>query len=244
MIRQVFLIVLASAAICSVAQCASAEIVLDEFTETATGKIVEAFRNEFTETSNVPQLNADRQIRIATGGTDVVGSFDINVTSPGQMDVKLQRITSTVPDLPLSAVQFNYIFPPTDVTEEGKNDAILFDFVELESDIQPTFLRAIVRDDTNLRSSFEIRLFPLQANNQPFTLAARFDAFTVRGGAPGLPDMTTLKEIYFDFFFAGHQGELNWSARLERIRFGAVVPEPSSIALLFAGLGAVCARMV
>jgi hypothetical protein len=65
-----------------------------------------------------------------------------------------------------------------------------------------------------------------------------FDAFTFRGGASGLPDPTTLKEINFDFYFLGHEGELNWSVQIERIRFGSssVIPEPSCILTCCLGL--------
>jgi len=224
--------ILLCAATCCAPCCALADIVLDEFIDAAMATSP-AMENNFVETINVGDLSSQRRIRIAGSAVDPIGQFDINVSSAGRMTIQIDEIRRTSAGLPLSAPQFNYYFNPTDVTEDGKNDAILFDFVELVGDVQPTFLRAIVADNTHLTSSFEIRLEPLVANPFHHTLTARFDEFTFRGGSPGLPDPTTLKQINFDFFFLGHHGELNWSARLERIRFGVAVPEPSGILLLF-----------
>src|SRR3990172_4169090 len=218
--------------VCSVAPCcAPAEIILDEFDDSAM-VVSPAMENIFVDTLDVGDFSARREIRIASSATDPVGSFDINLSSSGRMSIQFEEIQRTSAGLPLSAPQFNYYFEPTDATEGGRNNAILFDFVELLGDFQPTYLGATVRDDTNLRESYHIDLFPLEPSNHPFSLAAPFDAFTIRGGAPGLPDPTTLKEIRFDFFFLGHYGELNWSARLERIRFGSTVPEPNGLLLI------------
>lgn len=213
----------------------AADIILDEFTDSA---MVEIPRMEdvFVETPNVGDLNARREIAIVSSGNPI-GKFDINVTSPGQMTVEIDEIVpSPTSNLPLTPVHFNYMFDhPTDVTEGGRNDAIMFDFVELVGDIQPTFLRAWVFHDTNPRDSFIIELRPLVENRSPHTLVAPFAEFTVRGGAPGTPDPTALNMIYFDFFFLGHTGELNWGAQLERVRFGpTAVPEPESLLLALA----------
>jgi hypothetical protein len=214
---------------------ALADIILDEFTDSATARIVRG-SGGFVETLNVGEVNARREIRLVGGGTEVVGRFDISVSSSNQMDVQIKEIIRRISGLPLSAVQFNYYFEPTDVTEGGKNDALLFDFAELTGAIQPSYLRAIVLDDTHLQRSFLIELSPLIANGSSHTLVAPFSKFTVRSGAPGLPDPTTLKTIFFDFFFLGHEGEVNWGARLERIRFGSSVPEPATFFLLAIGV--------
>jgi hypothetical protein len=214
---------------------AIADIILDEFTDSSVARIVRG-SGGFVETLNIGDVNARREIRLVGGGTEVVGGFDISVTSPGQMDVRVEEIIRRISGLPISAVQFNYYFDPADVTEGGKNDAILFDFAELTGDIQPSFFRAIVFDDTHLQRSFLIEFSPLVPNGSPHTLVAPFDEFTLRSGAPGLPDPTTLKTIFFDFYFLGHEGELNWSARLERIRFGSMIPEPASVVLLLFGI--------
>jgi hypothetical protein len=214
---------------------AIADIILDEFTDSAVAPIVRG-SGGFLETEKVGDLSARRDIRVVGGGTEVLGGFDINVTSPGQMDVHIEQIIPRITGLPLSAVQFNYTFDPSDVTEGGRNDAILFDFVELSGDVQPSFLRAWVFDNTHLRSSFFIALSPFVPKDNAHTLVAPFHEFTLRNGAPGVPDPTTLREIRFDFYFLGHTGELNWSARLERIRFGSTVPEPANVVLLSIGI--------
>lgn len=214
---------------------ASAEIILDEFISSARVESP-AMRNNFVESSNVGDLDANRQIRITSNNMRPYGHIDIGLASPGVMALEIteiERIPLPINITAISGVQFDYFFEPTDVTEGGVNDAILFDFVELSGDVQPSFLRAIVRDNTDLTSRYEIRLESLTPSSNSFTLAAPFDGYTQRGGTPGLPDATTLQEIRFEFFFLGHEGELNWSAQLERIRFGSTqVPEPAAWPML------------
>lgn len=215
----------------------NAEIVLDEFEVPAIAPKRIVFENNFSESVGVGDLNSTRQIQIDWGGTDPIATFDIDNTSPGRFFAQVQEIRRIDTLTPVTAIRFNYFFDASDVSEGGKNDAMLFDVVDVTGDVQPSWLRAIVRDDTHPLYSYEARLQPLAGNDSPHTLAMPFDEFTIRGGQPGLPDPTTLKIIYFDFYFLGQSGTINWHAQIERIRFGSVtiVPEPMSTALVLAG---------
>ena len=210
---------------------ASADIILDEFTDSA--MVTNSLSNTYIETLDVGPLGARREIRIGSVGSDPYGTLDINITEPGQMAASIDRIETTASGTPVSAVQFNYYFDqPTDVTEGGVNDAILFDFVSLTGDIQPSWLRATLQENTRPSWSYAAYLSPLVPQDSYFTLVAPVEAFARRDGVPATPDFTTLRSISFDFYFLGHSGELDWEARLERIRFGPTdsiaVPEPGS----------------
>lgn len=213
---------------------AIADITLDDFVDSARiqSPVMENVR---VATLSVGQLNAEREVEIASAGTAPMGRFDISQNSPGWMSVQIDNISRTDMLTPLTAVPLRYEFQPSNVTQGVRNDAILFDFVELLGSIQPSYLRAIVWDNTDVTESYEIRLFPLQEFTERKTLVAPFRGFTQRGGSPGTPDPTTLKRIHFDFYFLGHFGELNWSARLDQIRFGSsLVPEPATSSFVWA----------
>jgi hypothetical protein len=217
------------------ASAAFADIILDDFTDSAVGE-VRRFA-DFVETLNVGELNSRREIR--TRGSDVTGSLDVNVASPGQMTMAISEVQQESSGFPSTYVSFDYYFAaPMDVTEGGMNDAILFDFAELVGDVQPRYLEAFAIDNTHVGDAFLIRLSPIVANASPHTLIAPFDQFTFR--APGDPDPTTLREVRFNFFFS-QMGQLNWSARLERIRFGpSIVPEPTTTLLVSWGVSFCC----
>lgn len=103
---------------------ACAEIVLDEFTEPAGIIEAPAMENLFVETLDIGLLGARRRIRIASSATDPVGSLDIDISISGVLSAHIDEIQRTSTGLPTSAVQFDYYFDPTDVTEGGKNDSI------------------------------------------------------------------------------------------------------------------------
>ena len=211
-----------------------AEFILDDFDDSAEAVSPE-MENEFVTTQNVGELNAVRNIRIAALGTDPVGRFDTDVNEDGVMTARLDELNRTDTNTPLLAFQFNYDIAPTDISEAGKNNAILFDFLSIEANESPTFLRVNVRDASNLSSSFETHVFNLPLNSGPFVATMPFDSFTNRGGSPGLPDFTNVDEMDFDFFFLNPSETVQWSATLERIRFGQV-PEPGSQWIFLTGV--------
>jgi len=149
--------ILLCAATCCAPCCALADIVLDEFIDAAMATSP-AMENNFVETINVGDLSSQRRIRIAGSAVDPIGQFDINVSSAGRMTIQIDEIRRTSAGLPLSAPQFNYYFNPTDVTEDGKNDAILFDFVELVGDVsQPEGPESLLQLAAPLSDSLTVR---------------------------------------------------------------------------------------
>jgi len=217
---------------------ACAQFILDDFDDVAETASPEMLRDTIS-TNGVGYLSATRELRIASSTSGVrasIASLDIGVTVPGALTANLREVGSTVRgNSPLFAFQFNYIFSPTDVSQGGTNDAILFDFLSIDGAEPPIFLRVLVTDDTSRTSRFEARVYNPPSSSGAFTIAMPFSSFTVRGGSPGLPDFTTFKQMDFDFFFQFPSLDIEWSAQLERIRFGRV-PEPSSQCLFFFGV--------
>lgn len=79
------------------------------------------------------------------------------------------------------------------------------------------------------RNSFFVSLSDLPLTEEPFSAILPFADFTIRGGAPGLPDFTTVKSLEFDFFFNLPRVPVTmWSAEIRQIRLGRVVPEPAT----------------
>ncbi len=211
-----------------------AEFILDDFDDSAEVVSPEMENVPFVS-SDVGTLNATRTIEIAGAGVDPTARLDTNISSLSAMWAELTELNRTDQLTPLLAFQFNYEFTPTDVSQGGVNDAIFFDFRSISGTESPTFLRVITRDNTFLTLSFESRIYDPPINTGTFTAVMPFSSFTLRGGTPGLPDFTTFKRMDFDFFFLGPSNDIQWSAELERIRFGRI-PEPLSSTLFLVGV--------
>lgn len=211
-----------------------AAFVLDDFSSSSETTSPEML-GETVSVFGIGHLSATRELRIAattSGERASIASLDTGVTVSGEMTANLLKVGSTQGNgEPLFAFQFNYIFSPTDVSQSGTNDAILFDFLSISGTESPAFLRAIVTDNTFTRLRFEARITDLPTNSGAFTAVMPFSSFTIRGGTPGLPDFSTFKRIDFDFFFLRPALEIQWAAQLENIRFGRVVPEPATSCL-------------
>jgi len=216
---------------------AQAAIILDDFDDSAETVSPEML-NDTIFTTNVGGLSATRELRIAastSGERASIASLDTGVTVPGAMTANLQKVGSVQGGgSPLFAFQFNYLFSPTDVSQRGTNDAILLDFRSINGTEPPIFVRTIVTDDAH-RTRFEARVYNPLSSSSAFTIAMPFSSFTVRGGSPGLPDFTTFKQMDFDFFFLRPSLDIQWTARLERIRFGRI-PEPTAWMLMLGGI--------
>ena len=214
-----------------------AGFILDDFDDPAE-VVSPEMESEFVQTNNVGLLNATRNIRIAATtafDTQPIATLSTAKSSSSFLSANLLDIGLSPLGSPLFAFQFNYAFSPTDISAGGANNAIIFDFRSIEANAPPTFLRVIVRDDTNNRSSFEARVLDLPLSSGTFTAVMPFDSFTLRGGSPGLPDFTTIDEMEFDFFFQRPRLDIQWSAELERVRFGRI-PEPLSHTLFTLGV--------
>ncbi|MEQ8836933.1 MAG: hypothetical protein RID07_09025, partial [Lacipirellulaceae bacterium] len=208
-----------------------AAFILDDFDDPAE-VVSPEMENEPVVTNLTGPIPTTRTIEIAGGGVNPVASFDVGVTQSSVMSASLTELNRTDMLTPLVAFQFNYDLPPADISEQGVNNAILFDFLSIDATESPSYLRVILREDTHQSFSYEQRILDIPLNSGEFTAVMPFENFTFRGGSPGTPDLMTVTRLEFDFFFLGPSENVAWSAQIDRIRFGRI-PEPRSVVILF-----------
>jgi hypothetical protein len=221
-----------------------AELILDDFDDPAEA-VSPDMLEESIVTANVGDLNASRSFRIAaTSGppTPPIASLDSAVANPSALTAQLIDPGSNLTGAnPIFAFQFNYEFSPTDISQAGMNNAIVFDLRTVGGNVGPSFFRVLVTDDTNIGSRYlaEVRNLPLSGG--AFMAAMPFWSFTTRGGSPGLPDFTTVKKLEFDFYFLYPPFDAQWTAEIDRIRIGRI-PEPNSTVPCLIGVCCVTRR--
>lgn len=227
-----------------------AEIVVDDFddaaqvVEVSTGAGEMPFKPVVTE--QVGELNATREMLIYARLTNPVWSFDSSVSTPSLASAQLDGHTRTNPDGNRPVIEFDlrYDFSPMDLTEQGTNNAFLFDFASHQGTEAPLFLR-ITALGASASESYAAFTFNLPFSQTPFAAVMPFGDFTFRGGGPATPDFSTLHRFLIDFFFLAPSEDIQWSAQLDRIRIGRVpIPESNSIWLAMVGvLVLVCGRV-
>lgn len=214
---------------------ARAELILDDFDDPVE-VISPAMDDTPVTTLSVGPLSASRTVEIFSGSTNPTARFDANVTNPSRLSASLTALNRLNTLSAIVVFEFDYAFASTDVSEGGGNNAILFDLHSINGSRLPTFLRALVHDASG--ATYESRISSLPQNSGPFTIAMPFSSFTLRGGAPGVPDFTTMDRMDFDFFFLGGDDPVQWSMQMDRIRIGRI-PEPSTGPLAFIGVALV-----
>lgn len=222
-----------------------AEIVLDDFTETAVTNSPGMFQ-EIVTTTSVGELNATRRIQISASTISLylpVASFDVNSSVPGSMTADIADVGGRVDNSsPSFAFNFDYDVGVADLTQGGVNNAFLLDFARFAGTEPPDSIGLLLRDGQRGITFFsEILDFSsFESASGAFTAAIPFDSFTVRDGSPGLPNFTEIRTLSFDFWFFVPARDMQWSAELTAIRVGAIpVPEPpAGHAVLLAGIGA------
>jgi hypothetical protein len=128
----------------------------------------------------------------------------------------------------------DYNFVPRDLTEGGTNNAVIVDFLSHEGTELPTYFRVFALASPS--DSFVSFSNDLHFSADRFSIAFLFTEFSYRGGPPAMPDFSTIRRIFVDFYFLNGTEEISWSAQVDRIRIGRMpVPEPSSIAVGTAG---------
>ena len=224
-----------------------AELILDDFDDPAE-VVSPAMLDQFVQTPGVGDLNARRSIRIFGSRADPVGRIDIDAQGSSALVAALDELNSH--NSPLStivSVQARYEFwtlgiplSGQDVSESGRNNAIVFDFRKFSSAITPSFFRVIAED---LTGSYEALADPPGPSAQPFSVDIPFESFRLRGGGAGLPDFTSIRSLDITMRVVSGAGPLDLAFRmdLDRIRF-ARIPEPAGAALAILGL-AIVARM-
>jgi len=214
-----------------------AEITIDDFTQTATvTELSSGSTLKSAVTDHVGSLDANRELLIYVRLTEPAWSFDSAVTSPGSAFASLAGHTRTGQNSPAIEFDFRYEFSPTDLTENGNNNAFLFDFASHQGTEHPLFLRITALGAT-ASESYAAFKFDVPFSDRPFTSAIPFTDFTLRGGGPASPNFSTLHRIQFDFFFQSPSEQIDWSVRLDRIRIGTVaIPEPDVVSIALIGM--------
>ena len=194
-------------------------------------------------TEHVGDIDAVRSLVIEASRSDPSGRIDTNITTGSRLSMQLTGHEKTTTTLaPIIFFDVVYDVSAADVSETGLNNAIFLDFVAMTGTESPTLIRSFIFDETSPSPIFEATIPVGPSVSTPTRAVVPFNNFTFRGGAPGLPDFTAVDKILFDFYFLGPSEDIQWSAELDRIRFGRI-PEPSCVSLVCAVLTiCICGR--
>ena len=216
------------------------EIIVDDFSlpaevlETSTPSTFPA-----TVTQHVGELDASREMGVIVSQTDPVWSFDANSASASVLSATLRGHSRTSTNSAIISFVNAYNFSPRDLTEDGANNALLFDFQSHTGTEPPTLFRVIASAPSSSGTSTDIYVAhasDFEFSHDPFTIDIPFSNFTFRDGAPGTPDFSRLTRLNVNFFFLRASEDIEWSIKLDRIRIGSVpIPEPSSVGLWVVG---------
>lgn len=211
-----------------------AEFILDDFDDPAQ-VVSPGMFDEFVTTTNVGPLQAIRNMRISGARGNPDGLLDSNISSASVLTGQITNLNPGASNTTRVGVQSTYDFPSTDFTEGGKNNALIFDFLQLTSEMPPSLFTVRVDDDVDFFFNFNQSL---ALNPGPFTIAVPFDQFQSRGG-PNVLDPTKIEFMSFSLraseLSGGGPDPLNFFVELERIRVGRI-PEPQSTVLLLYSL--------
>jgi hypothetical protein len=168
--------------------------------------------------------------------------MDADVTSSSMLTAQISRLNPIPFGETLVSVQSNYEFSPVDLSQGGLNNAFVFDFVRLTSEMAPSLFSILIRD---AKEFFLYSVSPFVLKHDPFTVVVPFDRFTFRDGQPGMPDYTTVESVSVSIrvseIAGGGPDPLNFFMQLDRIRVERI-PEQESFALFVGGLVAIVCR--
>ena len=210
------------------------DVLIDDFDDDASGGIV-SLTGEGVETLGVGPLAFRRSVRLIQVNSQPIGGWQINTGEASTLTMDVGQLNPGPPTLD-AIVDFGAIYElattserrPFDVSEGGRNNAILVDFSNLSATSPPPFFRIGVRDSTGRH--FAVRS-PVPRSDSPFTLVFRREEFIVRAG-PVLPDFSELEFISINFRVltsTAGPADLDFHAAIDRIRVG-FVPEPDGAA--------------
>jgi hypothetical protein len=211
----------------------SAEIILDDFSET-----------ERLDYPNIRiwqyglsrvQLGADvaRSVLMfdQRKGGSTTGYIDIGMEIPSVLVSELSSIpplSSGYPDS-MTAVVDTYFEGRADLTDGGTNDTIYYDFAFFEGPTPPRTIRLHAFTDTAWSITY-LRDVPI--SSEPFTIAVPFAEFRDRVGRDIRPNFTNVSSLSFEAFTGGFwdfEEDEGWRFGLDEIRVGPAVPEPRHV---------------
>ncbi len=204
--RRRTLAVVVAIVVAQVTRCANAELILDDFDNPAE---VTEFSNGFEQhpavTEHVGELDATRELLFTARLTNPnKWSFDSDIRTSSVLSAELKGHTRTNANSAIITFVSSYTFSPLDLTENGANNAFLFDFQSYQGSELPLFFRVFVSTPIvsgTPRDVFAAFVFDLKFSDGPFSLEIPFSSFTFRDGSPGTPNLSTLNELTFDFSF-------------------------------------------
>jgi hypothetical protein len=227
-----------------VARPLHAEIILDDFDDRA--EVVEistGFGQHPVITDQLGGLGATRELLFTASQTEPnEWSFDADIRSSSALSAELRGHSRTSTNSAIITYPVRYSFSPIDVTEQGANNAFLFDFQSHQGTEAPLFFRVAASAPSPSGTSLETFAaftFDFNLSTTPFTTIVPFTDFTVRGGVTPAPDFSALgiTSLIIDFFFRNPSEDIQWFLELDRIRIGHT-PIPEPIAAWLAALGA------
>jgi hypothetical protein len=212
-----------------------AEFVLDDFNDSAQ-VVSPAMEGQLIGTDHVGDLDAHRDIYIYGSLSDPNATLDANLTTPSMFTGTFSSFAPSDPLGGLMRFATDYKFGDFhDLTEGGRNNALLLDFVSVGGPTPPTLL-FVIHDNS------DEMFVDIPSASGPMTLALPFDMFRGRGGGPRISDFTEVKQIFFDFFITNSAADPPGGFfELDRIHVGQA-PEPSTLYLSRFGLGAILIR--
>lgn len=205
-----------------------AEIVVDDFDDSAVVTEITRSTERPAVTKHVGNLDAFREMFFVASQTNPNGSFDANVQSPSLLSAEFDGHEDTSV-IRREEVVFGvrYRFSPADLTEDRENVAFLFDFASHQGTELPLFLRITARGPSSGPVTYAGYATDFGFSDAPFTEVIPFSALILRGGGAVTADLSTIDTLTFDFYFYDPSEDIAWSAKLDRIRIGRI-PEPDS----------------
>jgi hypothetical protein len=227
---------LATLLMLSANQFARAEIVVDDFDEPdQVFEVSNGFEQHPVTTEHIGDLDASRKLLVTASQTIPDGwSFDTGVHATSTLSAAIHGHSRTSTNSAVITFPVSYTFLPVDMTENGANTTLLFDFVSQDGTERPLLFRVSVSALSASGTSHDVYtsfVNDLKLSTTPFTTVVPFSTFSTRGGGPPAPDFSTFRPsvLSIDFFFLNPVENIQWSMELDRIRIGNFpIPEPSS----------------
>lgn len=215
-----------------VASPARAELILDDFDDPAEVSEISRGSNSLaTVTERIGHLNATRRMSIFASRTTPKASFSSDVSGSSTLYATLNTHDAEPGGQTVISYTASYDFSPMDLTEGGRNDALIFDFTSHHGSQPPTFFRALARGQT-ASESYAAEAHDFAFSDVPFRTVIPFTSFTFRGGGPTTPNLSTLNQLFVNFYFLNVDEDVRWSVELDKVRIGSVhVPEPRSVTM-------------
>lgn len=220
----------------------AAEIVIDDFVDAVEIALPQE-KDVWKFTNPAGDLGANRSVRVRASRTEPNGLFDIDISNESALTVLMPSTDHTIIE-PTLALNLVYDFEmPVELTQGGLNDAVILKFDRLTADIE---LPEIQVSATQLyfvgsigsTSRYTSTYSPAPQNTGPFSLVFPFESFRPdRGGSPPKGfDFSAVVRLDVLLTLAlidpNLPEQLDFEMRLNSVRVGQIIPEPSAISSL------------